>query len=269
MQNNPKTVFYFFLAVTFITASTMACSLLTPASTPVPTATFTQLPTLAPSQTPTDTPAPTSTLKPTATVTPDYMATQEADQKDAIQEVLSGYDLPSDPGQIEWYQNRNQKIAIKLDGPSGFYIKMDEIQDISDFVFSTNMVWDTDAWPFCGVMFRSDNRWDKGDYYLLEFLRVSGLPAWEIDYYKDGKFVNLATEKVRFSSFLNLEDGASNHIVLSAVGNEFKVYINDNFEGRFFDYSNRLSHGKFGFIGYQGSGKTTCSFTNSWIWGYK
>ena len=56
---------------------------------------------------------------------------------------------------------------------------------------------------------------------------------------------------------------------MSAVGNQFKVFINGNYEGRYFDDSTSLTKGNFAFLGYQDSGTTTCTFDKTWVWVYK
>jgi hypothetical protein len=231
-----------------------------PTSTPIP---------------PTDTPAPTDTPEPTATntpsptptATPDYQATQLAQQEKAARDVLTQLKLPTDSGKIGWYQT--EEVAIDLDGPDAHYDTVSDLKNAGDFVFFTEFSWNTNSWPVCGVIFRSDNRWTKGDYYVAQFLRYSGLPAWDIEYNKDGDWVNAVTQEVRYSSYLNLDSGDKNEIILAAVGNEFKMWINNNFEGRYYDDSKRLSDGGLAFLAWQDSGKTTCAFKNSWIWIYK
>ncbi len=224
-------------------------------------------PTLTP--TPSETPTSTNTPLPTATrtATPNLQATQLAEREQAIRDMLTQLDLSADDGYLGWYQTR--EIAIDIEGLSWIFYPFAEDLIVGDFVLYTQMTWDTNTWPICGVWFRSDDRWEWGDQYMLRILRLSGLPAWAIEYWKDGYYVNTVTEKIRYSSFLDLDDGATNDIVLAAVGNEFKVFINGVFEGRYYDYSSKLSEGQFAFSASQDAGETTCSFDNSWVWVYK
>ncbi len=45
--------------------------------------------------------------------------------------------------------------------------------------------------------------------------------------------------------YLNIDDGATNKFVLVANGNEFKVYVDGNFEGQYYDWSKKISDGKY------------------------
>jgi len=264
----PKFFITTLLVVIMVSTTNAACGLPflakpTPTPTITPTPTFTPTATATPSPTSTDTPTP----RPTATATPNAKATLQAKLDQQAREILTGFNLSTDSGEFGWYQTK--AVTIDLKGPSGDFSKISDLVKISDFVFFTEMTWNTDSWPTCGLMVRSDNRWFKGDSYLLQFLRFSGLPAWDIEYYKNGEFFVNITQEVRFSSYLELESGDTNRIVLAATGNEFKVWINDNYEGRYYDDGSKRTIGGLAFYAGQNAGKTTCSFDNSWIWIYK
>jgi hypothetical protein len=266
----PKFFITTLLVVIMVSATNAACGLPflakpTPTPTINPTPTFT--PTFTPTLTLTSTPSPTNTSTPTATPTLDLKATQAFEHAQVARDILSELSLPADSGKLGWYQTVG--TAIILSDRSVQMNRINELKKIGDFVFATEMTWDTDAWPVCGLMFRVDNRWGKGNYYVAQFLRFSGLPGWDIEYFKDGELAGIPTEKTRFSSYLNLDSGAKNEIVLASVGNEFKLWINNNFEGRYYDYDSKLKDGGLAFLGWQYSGKTTCTFNNSWIWVYK
>ncbi len=64
---------------------------------------------------------------------------------------------------------------------------------------------------------------------------------------KNGEFLANITQEVRFSSYLELESADMNRIVLAAIGNEFKVWINDNYEGRYYDDSSEHAEGGLAF----------------------
>jgi hypothetical protein len=266
----PKFFITTLLVVIMISATNAACGLPFLAK-PTPTPTITPTPTFTPTATATATPTSTNTPTPrptaTATATLDLKATQAFEHEQVARDILTELSLPVDSGKLGWYQTVG--AAISLESQSSKLSKINELKKTGDFVFATELTWDTDAWPVCGLMFRADNRWGKGNYYVVQFLRFSGLPEWDIEYYKDGEWASIPTEKTRFSSYLNLDSGDRNEIVLAAVGNEFKLWINNNFEGRFYDYDSKLSDGGLAFIAWQDSGKTTCTFNNSWIWIYK
>ncbi len=184
---------------------------------------------------------------------------------------LTKFGLPTNTGNLYWVQDN--QVTIPLEGPQTQYQILDPSLTASDFVISFDVTWNTDSWPTCGIWFRAgaaaEDDWGKGDYYQLVILRLSGLPAWDIEYYHNGNYVTTVTQEVQYSNFLKNENGDTNKVVLSAVENEFKVYINGNYEGRYYDYSKLLSSGKFAFTAKQDAGNTKCSFKNTWIWLYK
>ena len=245
-----------------------ACSSFSPSPTPTPTPTPTITPTFTATSTFTPTPSTTNTPTLTRTITPDKKATQAVEQEKAARDVLDSFSLPSDSGSLGWYQT--ETVNLDLSGPGGYLTALGEpTTKAGDFVLFTTMTWYTDSWPVCGFLYRADSRWEKGTYYSAVFLRFSGLPAWDIEYWKDGLYAGIPSEKIRFSSYLNLDSGGSNDIVFAAIGNEFKLYINNNFEGRYYDYDSKIAQGRLAFVGNQDSGKTTCSFKDSWLWIYK
>jgi hypothetical protein len=263
---NARKISVGFALVLFVIASNSACGLAflspataTPTSTPLPTATSTPLPTA------TNTPLPTDT--PTPTATPNLQATQAAQNEETIRGMLTDLELPADSGHLGWYQDN--KISIGLQGLSFNREIFDKKFTAADFVMYSELTWKTDSWPTCGLMFRSDNQLDKGDFYVLQFLRFSGLPAWDIEYIHNGIFVSTITNKVQFSDSLNIDNGATNKFVLAANGNEFKVYFNGNYEGQFYDWSKKLFEGNIAFMGTQSAGSTQCIFDKSWVWIYK
>lgn len=233
----------------------------TPTNTPLPTATNTPLPTA----TFTATPKPTATNTPTAT--PDLKATQAAAMEQTIKAELVKMNLPSDNGHVGWIQG--DTVTISLTGQSYDQKTFDDKFTAADFVMYSELTWKTDGWPICGMFFRSDDRLADGNFYLLQFLRFSGLPAWDIEFYRDGNYVTTVTNQVQFSSKLNIADGATNKVAFAAIGNQFKVYVNGKYEGQYFDWSKLLSEGNIAFAGSQSSGNTKCIFNNSWIWIYK
>jgi hypothetical protein len=261
-----KTLFPLFALIALIVVVGLACSTSSPSPTPTPT----QIP-------PTDTSLPTPTETPPPTATPDYAATQAAQATAAvaarqaeIEAELQKLELPTDNGHVLWVQAED--VALHMVGGMNQmdYAPLAEGITASDFVLKVDMIWDTNSWPVCGLVFRASEE-DLGfaDFYLVQFLRFSGLPAWDIEYYKRGDYVTTITQKVRFSDALKLDSGAVNQIVLHAVENNFTVYINGRRQGRYPDFSNILHEGSFAVAGIQDGGETTCTFSNGWIWSYK
>jgi hypothetical protein len=265
---NTRKISVFIILILLVMGINSACGLAilpaatpTPTNTPLPTASNTPLPTA----TNTPTSIPTDTLTPTAT--PDLQATQAAQNEQTVRLMLTELDLTADSGHMGWYQEKS--ISIPLQGPSFNLKTFDNKFTAADFVLYSEVTWKTDSWPMCGLLFRSDDRFDKGNFYSLQFLRFSGLPAWDIEYFHDGLFVTGISPDVQFSDYLKIDDGATNKIVLAANGNEFKVYDNGNYEGQYYDWSKKLAQGNIAFYASQNAGSTKCIFDKSWIWAYK
>src|SRR5512140_2218851 len=169
----------------------LAAPTATPTVTPLPTATNTPLPTA----TATSTPRPTATNTPT--ITPDLKATQAAQNTDKVKGMLTDLELDASTGQLGWFQA--DEISVALQGNVWDWKTFDDKFSAGDFVMYTELTWKTDGWPTCGLFFRSDEDFGEGTFYLLQFLRFSGLPAWDIEYGKDGQYVTTITNDVKFS----------------------------------------------------------------------
>ncbi|GEM_PF-848728 len=244
-----------------------------PSNTAVPTDTATPLPTDTPVPTDTPTPIPTDTPVPTntPTITPDRAATQAAASTATaevviadIREQLAAVGAPTDVGYLGWLQER--ALSIDVSGAGDYvYDPFAEDLEASDFVISTDVTWEATNIVICGMMFRSEPNFEQGKQYQLLFLRFSGLPAWAIEYYRYGEFQKSVTT-VKFSDYLDLDNGATNHLVMWAEGGKFTIYINDTRVGDFYDYSESAYEGYFAFFAGQDAGQSTCTFDNTWVW---
>ncbi len=241
------------------------------ATSPPPSATLPPPPTDTPMPTETPVPTDTPTPLPTNTATPDFAATQAfeatrvADQLIAdIKAQLAEYKLPSDVGHLGWVQTEPEIISMQTYGDY-FYSPFAEDLTASDFVLSTDITWETEGLVMCGLMFRSEPNFETGAMYSFLYLRISGLPAWAIEYIKDGQFVSTISD-IKFSKAINLENGATNKLILAAEGNKFTLIVNNERVGSFYDWSSLRMDGKFAFQGQQETGPSTCTFNNTWIW---
>lgn len=230
-------------------------------------------PTVEPTKPPaSDTPTPEPTATPNYAATQAMQATEAAAaRRSEIVALLDDLGLSSDNGEVLWIQDDD--VVLEMIGGMGDdyqYLPLAEGITASDFVLKIDMRWETNSWPVCGIAFRaSEEDFSYADFYSILFLRLSGLPAWAIEYYKRGDYTSTITQTVRYSDALNQESGAVNEIVLHAVENNFTVYINGRRQGRYPDFSNRLQEGSFAVIGTHDGGETTCTFSNGWIWTYK
>ena len=181
-----------------------------------------------------------------------------------IQAQLAEYGFPTDVGHLGWVQQEPEAISLDTFGE---YLYTEFAEDLvaSDFILRTDITWKTDGLVMCGLMFRSEPNFETGAQYSFLYMRLSGLPAWAIEYYKDGYFVS-EVSTLKFSSAIKMENGATNNLILAAEGNKFTLIINDEKLGSFYDWSSKRIDGKFAFQGLQEAGPSTCTFENSWVW---
>ena len=216
------------------------------------------------------TPAPTDTATPSPTSTPDVTATAGAKATETaasvlneLDKLLGDTDVSYKDGHLAWQQTR--PLIIDLSGPDDQILAVDDKLTAGNFIFKSDVTWTASGIILCGAVFRSEPDLERGKQYRFLFLRLSGLPAWEIDVFEFGQYKNSPTD-TKFSGALDQDNDATNEFVLIAQDDQFNLYINQNHEGRFFDYSKQRVEGSFAFLGLQDSGKGTCEFENSWVW---
>lgn len=219
---------------------------------------------------PTLTPSPTDTATPVPTATPDVTATAGAKATETADSILGELDLlladtdiPYEDGYLAWQQTK--PLTIQLSGPDDQILAIDDELTAGDFILKSDVTWTASGIIICGAVFRSEPDLERGKQYRFLFLRLSGLPAWEIDVFEFGQYRNSPTD-TKFSGALDQGNGRTNEFVLVAQDDQFNLYINQNREGRFFDYSKQRTQGSFAFLGLQDSGDGSCEFENSWVW---
>jgi hypothetical protein len=241
-----------------------ACVLpgLSPVATPTPQATNTAEPTFTPLPTETSTPEPTAT--PNVTATAAAHATENAAGVMAeLDKHLKNSDVQYKDGHLLWQQTKS--FSINLSGPSYEIQKIEEDITAGNFIFKSEITWEASGWLICGTVFRSEPDLQKGRQYQFVYLRLSGLPAWAIEFHEFGFYKNSPSD-TRTSAAVDLANGATNTVIVVARDESFEVFINRNREGRYFDYSKQRMEGAFGFLASQDSGKGSCEFENSWVW---
>jgi hypothetical protein len=243
----------------------------TATSTPLPTETSTPTPTNTSTSTPTLTPTPTSTFTLTPTPTKNKTATAiaratlEAEGMVAdIHETLTRIEYPIQEGSLGWYQT--EPAFLHMDEfNEAIYQEFARNLVAANFIIQTEVTWEASNIVVCGLMLRSEADFKLGAQYQFNYLRFSGLPAWSIEYINHGEYQYSITD-LRFSSAIDLENGATNTFLLIFEGNKFTVYANDTRLGTFYDDSKKLSKGRFAFIASQDAGESTCTFENTWVW---
>ena len=254
-----------FSVAVLIVLALASCALpgLGPAATPTsPPPTNTAEPTSTPLPTATSTPEPTATPNVTATAAAQATETASAVLEELDKE-LKGDDIDYKNGHLLWLQS--SPFRISLSGPDEEAQLIDENLTAANFIFKSEVKWEATGLLICGAVFRSGENLEQSKQYRFAYLRLSGLPAWFIDFYDKGKFKNSPTD-TRFSDALDLGNGRTNTFIIVAKDEQFTVYINGLREGRYFDYSQQSLEGAFGFLASQDSGKGSCEFKDSWIW---
>jgi hypothetical protein len=252
----------------------IACALGAPAptATPLPpTATATASPvpptaTLTPE--PTSTPTATPTLTPTAT--PNRTATSQARASATLQArlalvepVFTKYKLANDTGQLAFYSNDPKTMDVE-DYNSFVYDFIDD-NTYSDFVYHSDIAWDsTGGIAGCGLVFHSDGNIDSGEFYMFDLMRLQNAPAWEMYYAKDHDWKSLG---YKYVNAIKDKQGEENELIVVTKGSNIKTFINGILMTDI-DY-NKLSKGMIAEMVWQDSGKTSCTFTDSWVWAMK
>jgi hypothetical protein len=155
---------------------------------------------------------------------------------------------------------------VSLSGPNWDYVEADRDLTASNFIVKSDVTWwEASGIIVCGITFRSEPNIEEGRQYQFAYLRLSGLPAWEIELFDFGRFKNTLT-RTQFSNAIDQANGATNQVVLIAQDEQFTLHINRARQGRYFDYSKQPMDGAFASNGSQDSGKGTCKFENSWVW---
>ena len=258
-----KRLLYFFILLLVLS---QACSLSPAAEPPATTApllpTGTLQPTLTPSSTNTATPAPTFTPDKTATAAVQSTAAAQTVLAE-LDKLLGDTDINYKEGHLEWQQKK--PLMVSLRGPSRDYVEIDKNLAGKNFILKSDITWEASGILICSAIFRSEPDLEKGEQYEFSYLRLSGLPAWQISVNEHGRFKNTPT-KIKFSDAIDQDNGATNQVVLVVQDEQFNLYINGVHQGRYFDYSKQRTEGNFAFSGSQDSGEGTCNFKNSWVW---
>lgn len=244
--------------------------LVQPSATPAPP-TETPAPTATATPEPTDTPEPTASPTPTTDLTATAQAEATAAAEAAIAEIgkeLEKVGMSADTGYLLWAQD--EPLAIKMDKYQEWTFEpFAEELVASDFVVKSDITWDsTSGLVTCGFFYRSEENLEKGKQYLYEMVRLSGLPAYELTYLQYGDYQK-SLSKFQTSEAIDQEQGSTNEVILIAEGEKFTLYINGLSAGSYYDYSKNMQEGYFAYSAWQESGKSTCTFADTWVWALK
>lgn len=259
-----------------------ACSILSPAE-PTPTAspippTATPLPTdtpVPPTDTPvppTDTPEPTATPTETPTATVDLAGTAAVESTQAAEalqsvvlDVLAAYDISAENGFLGWSEPGEIPVISGQGGSGITYQPIDEGIVYDNYVLHTNITWESDTgFAGCGIIFHSEPNLEQGQQYQFAMLRLSGAPGWDVELWQFGRWQSTTTGQLKFNSAIDLDNGATNEVVLLVRDGLMTAYANTT------RLSNVIistrSEGRIAYYLFQESGRTACVFSDNWIW---
>jgi hypothetical protein len=230
-------------------------------------------PTDTPEPTATLTPDPTSTPEPTSTATPDLVATRVAEQaaeRDAleadIKAELAELNLDPERGRLAWMND--EPIVIHSDTYNSEANKpIGDGAEFSDFVLKADLTWESSGGlVICGFWLRGGSYDQSAAHYLFQTIRLSGLPSWDVEYWKYKEWVSTVSPggQVQSTQHIDQGQGATNTYLFVAEGPLLTIYANGNRLGRM--TLSTLSEGVLGSYLWQESGETTCTWENIWIW---
>lgn len=248
----------------------LACATSTPEATATlpPADTATAAPTATLEPTATNTPVPTATNVP-PTATPDKAATLAAKATAEAQEIvdLLADDLKSvgysvDQGSLGVYLPDEVKLTTSSYGRTELQAITNE--PVANFVLKTDVVWNSKSGlAGCVIGFRSEEDVVEGEQYRFYFLRLLNAPMWDIEYYDNGNFVT-ALRFLETSRSIDDSQDAQNTVILVVNGDDITPYINGDAHTTV--SADQLSEGIVSLGVFQESGKTTCTYSNTWLW---
>ena len=229
------------------------------AVTASPTLTRTPLATLIPSRTPTLTPDIDATARAFFDTTPTL---DNLDEQAVLQE-LRALALPTE-GQLAWHSPAAVSLSLKNYNETVFSGTAEE-KEFANFILKVEITWTSrTGLAGCGVILRSETPLASGRQYQFSTLRLSGAPAWDLEFFDNGSLVPALSAEIRYDRTIQIEQGATNIYYLMARGSELTAIANQKKLGT--APLARLTKGQIGWVGFQESGQTTCVFANAWVW---
>lgn len=245
------------------------CNVLAPATIPNATPIIASPP-------PADTPAPTittiltSTETPNPTSTPDRTATvavaETAEMAAKMIDILPRLEkLGYGPESGNLIYTGESLITLTVDSYQEDKVKQIVRDPIQDFIFQANVRWNsTSGLAGCGIMFRAEEDTERGGNYQFLIMRLSGAPAYDIEYFKYGQYQYSLLPSTQFTAAIDERQDADNKLTLIVRSDSIESVINTTKGVDAFD--KKLSAGHIGLMAWQESGKTTCTFSDVWVW---
>jgi hypothetical protein len=236
-----------------------------PSDTPTTAPTETPVPTETPLPTETPTPTPTLTATPDATATAAFEATQAAAALiEEIKAELQTSGFSAEGGNLAYHTTI--PVTMRLDGYSTHrWIPLAEGQMFKDFALRADVTWEsTSGFVTCGFWFRGVSDDKDAEHNTFEAVRLSGLPAWSVFYWKFNRIRSSLTGNWRVSPEIRQDQGSTNEYMFIMEGTTLKIYVNGESLGGV--TITRPEEGIVAFYISQESGETSCTFDNVWLW---
>lgn len=217
---------------------------------------------------------PSHTPKPTVTRTPDQTATIEALReaehekwKAEIAPDLKAMGLPADSGSLVWHDSG--PVPLKLSAYQEDRIKPISNEKFTNFVIQSEIKWNSSTgFAGCGLAFRAEEDLKMGAHYLFQTLRLQNAPAWDVELWKyDQWAATVSNGKAHVTPAIKDYQDSVNKIALVVYEDEITPFINGEQQITF--KSDLLKEGLIGYFAFQDSGKTTCTFSRTWVWALK
>lgn len=225
-----------------------------------PTETYTPEPTIAPTKTPNR--AATRSAERTATAIAKATEKQAAFENNAL-EILDEYEVAVSGSLSETFP-----LPLSLDTTDYWYVTYNPMSEkrYKNFAFYTKIRWfSTSGLAGCGIAFQAKPEIGKGENYQFTTLRLSGAPAWNLEFIKNNFIEFSAVGGPQYNNIIDETNGGENAYLLTFKDGLFTVYANGE-KLRSVDLPKGPGEGLIYPFTYQESGKTTCTFLDSWVW---
>jgi hypothetical protein len=184
-----------------------------------------------------------------------------------ITKDLNSYGITTEKGYLAWLSTTPITLTVDTYGAMDTYM-LDPTLVVSDFVFQTEVVWKSSGGlAGCGYMFRTDRSLHRGALYDFVAIRLSGLPLWWSNYWKEGILQSRLSPNYSTSAAIRQKYGSTNTFAVVALEDKMTFYANGDRLSTV--VNDKLTKGRIAYQVQQESGETTCLFKRGWVWALK
>ncbi len=182
---------------------------------------------------------------------------------DKLKKELAGLGLPN-TGALAWYSVEPSEVLLTKYNETQF-IGAAKNLEFANFILKVDVTWNSKSGlAGCGIILRATPPLSTGPQYQFSALRLSGAPAWDMEYWNNGAYVASITGEVKYNKVISQSQGATNTYHLLVNKDKLAVIANGTKLGEY--TYDKQSKGIIGWFGFQESGETSCVFKNAWIW---